>query len=274
MDLKKKLLADFGKDLPIAGGAGQSLHDPIVLIASDSSVASDTIAEVVKCIYRVLGWYWMIVKWDVAQEGDADIEKVTVLTKYIEGADVVTEQRNMYFDVSAVNDRAYGSQSIPIVRLPLPTKMNLPWQLGWFHFDKLWDNSAVDPGLGVSVAYSAPRAKMTVYVYDKGLGDSILADPDRCAATEYEQAVQEFDAMNSEASVLNELKEKGVRIRLYASGDVASAVVVAPVNGFFFKVRLTLQDGREKFMADCAWQTISTFAHLVGLAHGDSHSVS
>jgi len=47
MDLKKKLLGDFGKALPIAGGAGQSRHDPIVLIASDSSVVSDTIAEVV-----------------------------------------------------------------------------------------------------------------------------------------------------------------------------------------------------------------------------------
>ncbi len=270
MDLKRKLLADFGKDLPIAGGFGQSLHDPIVLTASDSSVASDTIAEVVKCIYRVLGWYWMVVKWDIAQEGNADIEKVTVLTKYIEGADVVTERRNIYFDVSVVNDRSYGSQSIPIVRLPLPTKMNLPWQLGWFHFDKLWDNSAVDPGLGVSVAYSAPRAKMMVYVYDKGLGDLILADPDGSAAAEYEHAVQEYDVMNLEASVLSELKEKGIRIRLYALGDETSAVVVAPFNGFFFKVRLTLQDCREKFMVDCAWHTISTFAHLVGQSHGNS----
>jgi hypothetical protein len=49
-----------------------------------------------------------------------------------------------------------------------------------------------------------------------------------------------------------------------------SAVVIAPFNGFFFKMRLTWQDSHEKFLVDCAWYTISTFAHLVGQRHGDN----
>lgn len=95
------------------------------------------------------------------------------------------------------------------------------------------------------------------------LGDSILADPERCSRAEYQQAILEFESMSPDTTVIHEHEERGVRIGLYESGDTMSAIAVAPFNGFFFKLRLTLQDGREKFMVDCAWNTISTFVHLL-----------
>jgi hypothetical protein len=57
----------------------------------------------------------------------------------------------MSFNVSAVNDRVYGSQPTPILRALFQIKKNLPWQIGWFNFVELTENSMVDPGLGISV---------------------------------------------------------------------------------------------------------------------------
>ncbi len=264
MTLKNQLLIDFGKDLPISGGSGQSSLDPIKLTTPDNDMASVTVVEVMRCIYGMLGWHWQIVKWDLASEVGSHIEKVTALIKYAEEANVVTEYRSVYFDVSAVNGRTFGRQTIPVVRLPLRSQMNLPWQIGWFHFDELVDNSSVDPGLGVSVAFSAPRAKMMVYVYDKGLGDSIQSNPEGSVIAEYQQAVLEFESLKSDARIIHERNLQSVRIKLYETEGVMHAVAIAPFNGYFFKLRLTQQDSHEKFLVDCSWYTISTFAHLVG----------
>lgn len=270
MSLQAQLKADFGKDLPISGGLGQTVLDPIKVVAADRDLASVTMLDVMRCIYGSLCWHWQVVQWDTASAETDHIEKVTALVKHARGMDVITERRSLYFDLSAVKDGTAGRHTIPIVRLPLPTRMNLPRQIGWFHFDGLIDNTAVSRGLGVSVAYSAPHAKMTIFVYDKGLRDSIQTDPDGCAKLEFEQAVLEFESMTSEAIVIHEQEERGVRIRLFETEGVTHAVAMAPFNGYFFKLRMTQEDSHEKFLVDCAWQTISTFAHLVGQRHGNS----
>jgi len=68
-----------------------------------------------------------------------------------------------------------------------------------------------------------------------------------------------------EAAFMQAKKRTALRSSL-----TAVAIVMAPFNGYFFKLRLTQQDSHEKFLVDCAWQTISTFAHLVGQRHGNS----
>ena len=45
----------------------------------------------------------------------------------------------------------------------------LPRQVGEFTRDTAIDNEATNPGLGVTVPYSAPGLKATVYVYDLGI---------------------------------------------------------------------------------------------------------
>ena len=270
MSLQAQLKADFGKDLPISGGLGQTVLDPIKVMTADRELASVTMLDVMRCIYGSLGWHWLVLQWDIASAETGHIEKVTARVKHAKGTVVITEQRSLYFDVSAVKDRTVGRHTFPIVRLPLPTRMNLPRQIGWFYFDGLIDNTTVDRGLGVSVAYSAPHAKMTIFVYDKGLGDSIQTDPDGCAKLEFEQAVLEFESVSRDAIVVHEHEERGVRIRLYETEGVMHAVAMAPFNEYFFKMRLTQEDSHEKFLVDCAWQTISTFALLVGQRHGNS----
>jgi hypothetical protein len=56
VSLKEQLLADFGKDLPINGGSGQTALDPIKLMNADSEFSSVTMLDVMRCIYGALGW--------------------------------------------------------------------------------------------------------------------------------------------------------------------------------------------------------------------------
>lgn len=263
MKLKEMLLKDFGKDLPITGGFGQSADDPILLTTKSAMTAATTQLEVARCIYRINGRYWRAIERTPVETPTGRVEKLTCEVKYAEGDQLVTEKRSFYFDYAEV-DLPDGSP-LPPARVPLgyPADLGLPWQIGWFHFDGLINNEEMTPGLGLSVAYSAPKAKMTVYAYDKGKSKSIMADPDGSALAEYLQAVSDFESINPSTVVLREQGEMGTRLKMYESGNTLSAVLVAPFRDFFFKLRLTLEASNEPFMVDCAWHTISIFGSMV-----------
>ena len=270
MDLKQMLLDDFGKNLPIAGGLGQSVEDPIRLTTSDPTQAGLAQLEIARCIYGINGWYWRVTESAAEPSSTGPVEKFSSEVKYVEADEIVTEKRNFYFDISAV-DIPKGQQ-LPDVRVPLPRMegLGLPWQLGWFHFDGLIDNEIDHPGLGLSVAYSAPQAKMTIHVYDKGMGEQIKGDPDGAAKVEYLQAISDFESMNPTAQPIREHEDSGVRLKIYDSGELLSAVLVAPFQNVFFKLRLTLEASNEPFMVECAWFTITSFAAMLGKSD-DSH---
>jgi hypothetical protein len=264
MKLREMLLKDFDKDLPISGGFGQSADDPIILTSKNPMEAATTQLEVARCVYGINGWYWRAIERLPVEGPMGRVEKLTSEVKYAEGDQIITEKRSFYFDLSEVD--LPMAEALPGARVPLghPAQLGLPWQLGWFHFDGLINNEEMSPGLGLSVAYSAPMAKMTIYAYDKEMSKSILDDPDGSALAEYHQAISDFESMNPSATVMREHEEAGTRLKLYESGDTLSAVLVAPFRNFFFKLRLTLEASNEPFMVDCAWFTIATFGSMVG----------
>jgi len=264
MDLKQMLLDDFGKSLPIAGGLGQSVDEPIRITTSDPVEAGLAQLEIARCIYGINGWYWRATESTTVPSSTGALEKFSSEVKYVEGDKIITEKRNFYFDISGV-DISPGQQ-LPDVHVPIPRTagLELPWQLGWFHFDGLIDNEIDHPGLGLSVAYSAPEAKMTIYVYDKGMGEQIKFQPGAAAKLEYLQALSDFESMNPAAKQIREHEDGDVRLKIYDSGEVLSAVLVAPFQNQFFKLRLTLEAIDEPFMVECAWFTITSFAAMLG----------
>lgn len=263
MDLRRTLLADFGRDLPITGGVGQNRHDPIVLTALESSIASDTIAEVLKCIYGTLGWYWQIVQWDSVEPGASLVEKVSVTVRYALETEVVTERRSLYFDVSHVKGRSHGAQTIPTVLLPLDPKVNMPRQIGWFHFDECIDNRHMDPRLGISAAYSAPQSKMMLYAYDSGGGQADEAGSNERTRLEYQKAVADFESLNPTAVIVSEHTSGSAFVKAYELDAAFSIVLLVPLRNLCLKLRLTLEAGNETFMVECAWSTVETFIKLV-----------
>lgn len=220
MTLREMLRKDFGKDLPISGGWGQSADDPIELLSHDAKEAALVQLVIARSIYGVQGWYWRQIERTSAGVVGADIEKFSSEVKYIEGDQIVTEKRNLYFDLSSViiaDDARLENPSVPVGP---PAELNFPRQIGWFHFDGITNNEPEHPGLGVSVAYSAPKAKMMVYAYDKGISDQIRDKPDESAHSEYVQAIADFRSMNPEARSAREHEQGGVRLTIFENGHL------------------------------------------------------
>jgi len=257
------LFKDFKKNLPISGGFGQSFEEPIVITTSDPENAALTQLEVARCIYGFNGRYWRLLKRTAVPTDVGRIEKMSCEIKFIEDDQVITETRNFYFDLSAVELRS--DEALPNTTIPLGDRfgVRLPWQLGWFHFDRLIDNETDNLGLGMSVAYSAPEAKLMVFAYDKGQSQAIIAQPDESAAEEFNQSTRDFEIVHPSAVVLREYEHQGVRLKTYDENNVFSVVLVAPFRDFFFKLRLTLDSANEAYMFECAWSTVMTFASMV-----------
>jgi len=267
MELKEMLFRDFGKELPISGGFGQSPKDPIQVTALEPVEAAMTQLTVARCIYDVNGWYWRVLGRTRVETSSGRVEKLSSEVIFLEGDEIITEKRNFYFDISKVN--LFEDQQLPdcMIQLSYPAKLELPWQLGWFHFDEIIDNEKISPGLGVSLAYSAPQAKLTVYAYDRGVSNSIAVNPDLAAKAEYLQAISDLELMNPGIQPVSEHEVSGARLKIYANGEILTAVLLAPFRKIFLKLRLTLNARNEPYMVNCAWTTIATFIALVGQAH-------
>lgn len=262
MELKKMLLQDFGINLAIAGGFGQSAEDPIRIATRNPTEAALIQLQLARCIYMANGWHWRAIQRIPVLATRGRVEKFSSEVKYIEGDLVVTERRNLYFDISEVELQVDQQLPSTKVQIGYPAELGLPWQLGWFHFDEIINHEPTYPGLGVSAAYSAPQAKMTVYAYDKSVGDAIEANPEASALAEYLQAVSDFELMNPRAQAIREYKEASMRLKIYQLDNAFCAVIVSPFRNFFFKVRLTLMKNNQPFTVDCAWFTIAAFGRI------------
>ena len=210
-----------------------------------------------------MGVHWRAIAREYVSEAPSKIEKLTFEIKFAEELDIVTEQRSLYFDLSSVVLQD-GDQLPPIsISIPPPVDVIIPWQIGFFHFDSLIDNETEHPGLGFSAAYSAPKTKITIYIYDKGIASLIDQNPVETADLGFQQALFDYKTMNPHATLIHEYEESQLRVNLFECDDTFSAVLVATSRQLFFKLRLTIEGSHEQFMRDCAWTSIAMFANML-----------
>lgn len=255
--LKELLLRDFGKDLKISGGTGNSVDDPIIIEVESPHDASWIEMEVASCIYVRLGWHWRAVERTKLEEGGKHIEKLSCEVKYIEGDQLVTETRNFYFDLTFVD---MGKQEITPTcgfNLGANTGMGLPYQLGWFHFDGLTNNEEAQAGMGVSAAYSAPTTQATVYVYNKGMADIKSRNEGQLEA-EFTSARNELLAVNVGAKQVAERLDDNLLFAAFEMGAAYSIITLSAVGNHFFKIRATVDPSNEKYTFDCLWDSVNT----------------
>jgi hypothetical protein len=256
--LREMLKRDFGKEFQISGGFGNSVDDPILLDSRSGSEASWTEMEVARCIYGGLSCHWRLLSRTRVQDSNRPIERFTCEVKYAEGDEIVTEKRSFYFDLSVVED--VGSQDVtPVAGFNVGggTGMGLPYQLEWLHFDSLVDNEADCPGLGVSVAYSAPSTKATIYIYNKGVD---VVDGERHSEQledEFASATRDLLAVNPDARQVSEKFASNLLFRAFEFGSAYSIVTLSTVGNHFFKVRATLDPAHDKYTFDCLWDSVN-----------------
>ncbi len=260
--LRELLKSDFGKDLKISGGTGNSLGDLIILEPQSDYDASWTEMEVAKCVYSRLGWHWRAIGRSKIEETGKHVEKLSCEVKYTEGDQIVTEKRNFYFDLSNIDLGGRDVSPTCGFNLGANTGLGLPYQLGWFHFDYLINNEDTQAGMGVSVAYSAPTTKATVYVYNKEIADIKHTNEGQLEA-EFASAKSELFSVYAHAKQIAEKFDDNL---LFAAFDIDSAyslITLSAVGNHFFKVRATLDPSTEKYTFDCLWESVNIILSMM-----------
>ena len=261
MNLKDLLKRDFGYDLKISGGFGQSRADLIVVVASHPADASLTEMLVLRGIGKGRGILWRTLERTQLKHEGMSLEQVKIETKAVSDTEIITQRENYYFDVGhATPDRR-----------PLPTAigyrhsrtgMVLPYEIGWLHFDSVTDNEPVAPGLGQTIAYGAPGIKATVYVYDKGRADVPKDVVASVAKEEFKSAVSELMRVNPKAKALGDPSNNGVMIQQKFVIDQDFSIVALGVKaGSFIKLRITFV--QDPLLMDLVNQSLAAFQEVL-----------
>lgn len=96
-----------------------------------------------------------------------------VETKRLTSTEVVTEETNHYFDVSALRSKDAGAhdqrQAVMPGYVDPATGILFPYEIGWMHLDKVVENESAHPGLGLTISYTALNITASVYVYSRNI---------------------------------------------------------------------------------------------------------
>ena len=100
INLKELLKKDFGVDLPISGGVGNSIDNPIVIHLAKFNDYVGTEYSVLECIGKGRGIEWKIVEQGLLSHRDKKIDKVKIETIELTVDSKITQIENYYFDIT------------------------------------------------------------------------------------------------------------------------------------------------------------------------------
>jgi hypothetical protein len=261
MNLKDMLQRDFGLELKIAGGYGQSRRDPIVVLDSNPIDASMTEMQVLRGLGMGRRIYWRALARTPLDNGQLSLEQIKIEAKKVTASELITTRENYYFDVSKA---AVHGKCLPevIAFSDNRTKLGLPYELGWLHYDGVTDNEPTTPGMGQSIAYGAQGIKATVYLYDKKRRD-IPADIDASVVRdELEIAVSNIIELTPTASQAGELaKDRNLLIQTFNIDGELSLIGIGVFQGKFIKLRMTFI--HDPFLVEVVSQSIVAFQDVI-----------
>lgn len=258
INLREMLKRDFGLELMISGGFGQSHQEPIVIDNSEPFDASLTEMHVLRAIGKGRKILWRTLARTPMD--NYRLEKFNIETKDVNPNEVITQRENYYFDVQSATK---SSASLPaaVVFENKEAKLSLPYEIGWLHFDSLIDNEPTSPGLGQSLAYGAPGIKATIYVYDKHRsGIAILGS----VRSEFESAVSDLIQLHPAARPLDSVQNiNEMLLQTFTIDGELILIALTTHNEKFVKMRISYVN--DPVLIDAVRQTIADFNGIVSL---------
>jgi hypothetical protein len=260
MNLKNMLVSDFGLELNIAGGFGQSADSPIVVLDTDPTAASLTEMQVLRSIGRGRGILWRTLARGQVRTEQTALEQVRIETKELTADEVVTQVEGYYFDVSA---SACATDVLPdaVGFIEKNSVMVFPYELGWLHFDKVIDYETDDPGLGQSICYNAMGVKATIYVYDKNRNDIPSDIESEIVCRELACAVSDFLTVNPSATSFGAASSASLHLQSFKVGGDLSIVGMGASRGKFVKLRVTHED--DPVLTDVVSQSLTAISEFL-----------
>jgi hypothetical protein len=243
MALHDMLFRDWGTDLPIRGGYGQSRQDPIIITATDPETVALTQMLTIQGLGRGRRVFWRSLDRVLLGNEWPQIEQFKIETVELTKTEIITQTESYYFDVSAMNDLHRKWSVSPVISHRDTSGLVFPFEIGWVHFDGSANNESEVPGLGFSFQYKAPSINFTVYVYDLGRTDISDDATDQVVRDEFEAADRDIVKVNPELVAWpDQPSYTDHMMRYYKTGNDArdaSLLALTVSHGKFIKVRAT-----------------------------------
>ena len=100
MTLKDLLKSDFGVELPISGGFGNSIDNAVIIHRSGINDYVGTEHFILKCLGKGRGIEWQILGQELLKHNDQQIDKIKIETKQTKELEIITQIENYYFDIT------------------------------------------------------------------------------------------------------------------------------------------------------------------------------
>ena len=100
MELKDLLNKDFGVELPISGGFGNSMENSIFIHKADKNDQVEIEHLVLKYLGKGRGIEWEIIEIKTVSFENKKIDKVKIKTKQLTDSEIITQIENFYFDIT------------------------------------------------------------------------------------------------------------------------------------------------------------------------------
>jgi hypothetical protein len=111
MALKELLKSDFGVDLPISGGFGNSIDNPIIIHSTDLNDYVGTEKLILNCLGKGREIEWRILKQEILSHSEKKFDKIKIETIQTTDSEIITQIENYYFDITDCvrNSRSRGN---------------------------------------------------------------------------------------------------------------------------------------------------------------------
>lgn len=100
MTIKDLIKADFGVDLPISGGTGNSIDNAIIIHSSGQNDYVGTENFILYCLGKGRGVEWKFLGNELLVYGNKKIDKLKIETKETTPSEIITQTENYYFDIT------------------------------------------------------------------------------------------------------------------------------------------------------------------------------
>ena len=100
MNLKELLDKDFRVELPISGGYGNSIENAIIIHRKGINDYVGTEHFILKCLGIGRRIEWKILKQELLNHNNRQIDKIKIETKEITQEEIITQIENYYFDIT------------------------------------------------------------------------------------------------------------------------------------------------------------------------------
>ncbi|RAR75764.1 hypothetical protein [Flavobacterium aciduliphilum] len=98
--LKELIKTHFEEDLPISGGKGNLIDNPIII---HKEIFNDYIGVeyfILKCLGEIRGISWKKIEQSLLFNNGRNIDKIKIETTFKTKTEVITQIENYYFDIT------------------------------------------------------------------------------------------------------------------------------------------------------------------------------